>query len=252
MKMASALRTFFNCMLGLSFLAACAGSGAPPGAVGPASGDLSLASPQGPAVQGNAAEKYEGGFPAPLADLESCGLKYCLFDPHAAAQCLSENGTYRILFSGRIVPQGYDLWRNLSDRAIRIVDPALNRFVDVALSGEITTDGSNLIKNKSGSFEVRLNGSFPLKREVYLLPAGEPTKPWGEENPCDSGLCPPPQSELVAWGGSDLTPKIKPSNEVEKSSLTKLNSALSKPEIRNLPSATIPLQHFPDCPTEED
>lgn len=250
MKMASALRTFFDWMLGLSVLAACAGAGGPPGAVGPASGDLGLASPQGPGVQGNAADKYEGGFPAPLADLEDCASTYCLLDSKSTAQCRNENGAYRILFSGRVVPGG-DAWQNLSGRAVRIVDPALSRFVDATLSGEISQE-NNLVKNRSGSFEVALIGSFPLKREVYLLPAGEASKPSGEEFPCETGLCPSPQSELVAWGGSDMTTKLKPSSDAEKSTIPQFNSGPSKLGIRDLTSVAQPLQNFPDCPTEVD
>ncbi|MCC6273696.1 MAG: hypothetical protein IT572_09555 [Deltaproteobacteria bacterium] len=251
MKRSAALRALLEWMLALSVLAACAGAGAPPGAAGPASGDLSLASPQGPAVQGNAADKYEGGFPAPIADLESCGFTYCLFEPKSAAQCRKENGAFRILFSGSVVPGGTASWQNLSGRAVRIVDPALNRFVDAALSGEISQE-NNVLKNRSGSFEVALNGSLPLKREVYLLPADEAAKPFGEEFPCETGLCPSPQSELVAWGGSDLTLKLKPSNEVEKSTLTQLHSGSSDLEIRDLSSVTHPLRNFPDCPAEGD
>jgi len=253
MKRTAALRALLEWMLALSVLAACAGAGAPPGAGGPASGDLSLASPQVPAVQGNAADKYEGGFPAPLVDLENCGFAYCLFDPKSTAQCRNENGTYRILFSGTVVPGGDASWQNLSGRAIRIVDSALHRFVDAALSGEISQE-NNVLKNRSGSFEVALNGSFPLKRDVYLLPADEPAKPFGEEFPCETGLCPSPQSELVkraSGTGKDLTPML-PSNEVEKSTLIQFHSGSSKLEIRDLPSVAHPLQNFPDCPAEGD
>ncbi|MCE9624272.1 MAG: hypothetical protein K8R69_02280 [Deltaproteobacteria bacterium] len=194
--------------MGFAILAACTGVGPSGQAISPQEAGQGGASLSGPSVQGNAADKYEGGFPAPAADTENCPYNYCLLDFQIAAECRYEDGNRRLNFSGRIIPGLENKWKSLDGRRLRILDLEQDRFVDVILGGEVAPNEYNNLKNSSGAFRVFLNGKLPLKRELYVLPLGENSQsPVEKELPCEEGLCTPATSNLVTWEGSDLAPK---------------------------------------------
>ncbi|MFO1463118.1 MAG: hypothetical protein U1F66_05030 [bacterium] len=244
--------SFWWWLLGLSLLTACTGSGTPGGALGSSGAELSGASLPGPSVPGNAADKYEGGFPAPAADTENCPYNYCLLDAKFVPECRNEDGSLRLSFSARVLPGMEDKWKSLDGRTLRLLELERGRFVDVALQGEVGANEYNNLKNRSGSFQVSLNGKIPLKRELYVLPLGQAAQqPLGKELPCAEGLCSPSPSDLVTWEGSDLAPKHFPEPAPPALNYGSFHR-VEKPAIQAVPSRLGLGRELPLCNSEAD